>query len=211
MYYTLYTIKLKICTQRFHYSSSKFSKFIQGKSPLLQQLACVCLFAKGEVKNVSKNDRTSLMEWPARPFMFAALCQRAHPLNYLLAESIFISRGITVYMFDFKTLCHKNHIVSITEHNTVCNITYVHTNTTCPMIHSLNLKRLISLYLQSFLSSKFQSLTCCNPAALSLHFACPHALMWSDLNSMREHCIGPISVHCPEMSVTDYEPVTCNI
>jgi hypothetical protein len=36
IYYTLYTIKLKTCTQRFSYSSSKFSKFIQGKSPLLQ-------------------------------------------------------------------------------------------------------------------------------------------------------------------------------
>ena len=42
IYYTLYTIKLKICTQRFYYSPSKFSKFIQGKSPLLQQLASVC-------------------------------------------------------------------------------------------------------------------------------------------------------------------------
>ena len=31
IYYTLYTIKLKICTQRFYYSSYKFSKFIQGK------------------------------------------------------------------------------------------------------------------------------------------------------------------------------------
>ena len=38
-----YTIKLKICTQRFYYSSSKFSKFIQGKYPLLQQLAPVSL------------------------------------------------------------------------------------------------------------------------------------------------------------------------
>jgi hypothetical protein len=36
IYYKLYAIKLKICTQRFYYSSSKFSKFIQGKSPLLQ-------------------------------------------------------------------------------------------------------------------------------------------------------------------------------
>ena len=43
LYYTLYTIKLKICTQRFYYSSSKFSKFIQGKSPVLQQLATVSL------------------------------------------------------------------------------------------------------------------------------------------------------------------------
>jgi len=31
IYYTLYTIKLKIYTQRFYYSSSKFSKFIQDK------------------------------------------------------------------------------------------------------------------------------------------------------------------------------------
>jgi hypothetical protein len=30
IYYVLYTIKLKICTQRFYYASSKFSKFIQG-------------------------------------------------------------------------------------------------------------------------------------------------------------------------------------
>ena len=28
----------------------------------------------------------------ARPFMFAALCQRAHPLKHSLAESIFVSR-----------------------------------------------------------------------------------------------------------------------
>ena len=36
IYYTLYTIKLKICTQHCYYSSSKFSKFILGKSPVLQ-------------------------------------------------------------------------------------------------------------------------------------------------------------------------------
>jgi hypothetical protein len=36
IYYTLYAIKLKIFTQRFYYSSSKFLKFIKGKSPLLQ-------------------------------------------------------------------------------------------------------------------------------------------------------------------------------
>jgi hypothetical protein len=28
----------------------------------------------------------------ARPFMFAALCYRAHPLKHSLAESIFVSR-----------------------------------------------------------------------------------------------------------------------
>jgi hypothetical protein len=36
IYYVLYTIKLNICTQRFYYYSSKFSKFTQSKSPLLQ-------------------------------------------------------------------------------------------------------------------------------------------------------------------------------
>ena len=45
-------MKLKICTQRFYYSSSKFSKFSQGKS----SVAGLCLFAKGEVKNLSKVD-----------------------------------------------------------------------------------------------------------------------------------------------------------
>jgi len=59
LYSTLYTVKLKICTQHFYYSSSKFSKFIQGM---------------------------------ARPFMFAALCWRAHPLKHSLAEFIFVSR-----------------------------------------------------------------------------------------------------------------------
>ena len=43
IYYTLYTVKLKICTQCFYYSSSKFSKFMEGKSPVLQQLASVSL------------------------------------------------------------------------------------------------------------------------------------------------------------------------
>ena len=57
MYTTvLLFFKLKICTQCFYYSSSKFSRFIQIKSPLLQELACVCIFAEGEVKNLSKVD-----------------------------------------------------------------------------------------------------------------------------------------------------------
>ena len=34
LYSILYTIKLKIFTQSFYYSSSKFSKFIQGKSKI---------------------------------------------------------------------------------------------------------------------------------------------------------------------------------
>ena len=42
IYYKLYTIKLKLCTQRFYYSYSKFSKFIQGMS-FLQYLASVSL------------------------------------------------------------------------------------------------------------------------------------------------------------------------
>ena len=37
-------------------------------------VAGLCLFAKGEVKNVSKVDWTSLVQWPDRPSMFAALC-----------------------------------------------------------------------------------------------------------------------------------------
>ena len=37
IYYTLYTIKLKICTQRFYcIILANFQKFIQGKSPVLQ-------------------------------------------------------------------------------------------------------------------------------------------------------------------------------
>ena len=56
IYYTLYSIKLKICTQRFYYSSYKFSKFSHGKS----SVAGLCLFAKGEVKNLSKVDWISL-------------------------------------------------------------------------------------------------------------------------------------------------------
>ena len=55
----------------------------------------------------------------ARPFMFATLCERAHPLKHSLAESIFVSRvrktakkifvsrslvsrGITVFFLSYK-------------------------------------------------------------------------------------------------------------
>ena len=48
-----------MCTQSFYYSASKFSNFIQGKSPLLQYLSS-CLFAKGDVKNLSK---VVLLSW----------------------------------------------------------------------------------------------------------------------------------------------------
>jgi len=59
------------------------------------------------------------------------------------------------------------------------------------------------------LSSKFQSGACCSPAALSLPLACPHGVTWSDLHSTREQCIGSVSIHCPEMVVTNYR--TCNV
>jgi hypothetical protein len=75
IYYTLYTIKLKICTQRFYYSSSKFSEFIQVPST---SVAGLCLFAKGEVKNLSKVDLTSLVEWPDRSCLLLYVIARIH-------------------------------------------------------------------------------------------------------------------------------------
>ena len=62
LYSTLYTIKLKICTQRFYYSSSKFSKFIQGKSPHLQELASVSL-PKEKSKICPKLTELLLSSW----------------------------------------------------------------------------------------------------------------------------------------------------
>jgi len=53
IYYTLYTIKLKICTQRFllfFFQIFKvYSRYVSSSS-----VAGLCLFAKGEVKNLSK-------------------------------------------------------------------------------------------------------------------------------------------------------------
>ena len=70
-----------MCTT-LYYSSYKFSKFIQGQSPLLQQLASVSL-----LKEKSKIcPELKFSPGKARPFMFAALCQRAHPLKHSLAE-----------------------------------------------------------------------------------------------------------------------------
>jgi len=54
-----------------YYSSPIFSKFIQGKSPLLQQLASVSLL-KDKSKICPK--LTELLSGMVRPFMFAALC-----------------------------------------------------------------------------------------------------------------------------------------
>jgi len=62
LYSTLYTIKLKICTQSFYYSSSKFSKFIEGKSPFLQQLASVSLL-KENSKICAKLIELLLSSW----------------------------------------------------------------------------------------------------------------------------------------------------
>jgi hypothetical protein len=50
--YTLYTVKLKICTQRFDYSSSKFWKFIQGKSPVLSVAGLSLSLLKEKSKSV---------------------------------------------------------------------------------------------------------------------------------------------------------------
>ena len=68
---------------------SKFSKFIQGKSPVLQWLSSVSLL-KEKSKICPK--LIELLCGMARPFMFAALCQRVHPLKHSLAESTFASR-----------------------------------------------------------------------------------------------------------------------
>ena len=107
-------INLKIYTQSFYYSSSKFSKFIQGKSPFLQYLASVSLL-KGKPKICPKLNFSPGM---SRPFMFAALCYDAHLLKHSLAESkkqrknlrypknslagSLVSRGITVVRNDEK-------------------------------------------------------------------------------------------------------------
>ena len=48
------------------------------------------VFAKGEVKNVSKIDWTSLLEWPDRSCLL--LYVSAHPLKHSLDETIFVSR-----------------------------------------------------------------------------------------------------------------------
>ena len=51
-------------------------QFIQRKSPLLQY--GLRLFAKGEVKNLSKVDSTSLVEWPDRSCLLLYVSARIH-------------------------------------------------------------------------------------------------------------------------------------
>ena len=96
LYYTLYTIKLKICTQRFYYSSSKFSKFSQGKFPLLQQLASVSL-----LKEKSKIARASTKTFISRihirqPSPKNSEKNLRQPKNSLAGS--LVSRDITVQM-----------------------------------------------------------------------------------------------------------------
>ena len=59
-----------------YYSSSKFLKFIQVVSS--SSVAGICLFAKGEVKNVSKFDWNSLVEWPDRSCLLLYVSARIH-------------------------------------------------------------------------------------------------------------------------------------
>ena len=66
----------------FYYSSSKFSKFSQGKSPLLQQLASVSLL----------KEKSKICLKLIELLFFSECFQSAHPLKHSLAESIFLSR-----------------------------------------------------------------------------------------------------------------------
>ena len=93
-----------MCTRRFYYSSSKFSKFIQGKSPLLQQLASVSLLKEKSkicpklIELLSWNDPTVHVCC----FMLAGASTKniRQPKPYSLAESkknsekFFVSRKI---------------------------------------------------------------------------------------------------------------------
>ena len=93
IYFTLYTIKLKMCTQRFYYSSSKFSKFIQGTVSLLLLFFFVTHIQTEKISS-----------WNG-PTIHVCCC--VHPLKHSLAESekqrkksslagSLVSRGITV-------------------------------------------------------------------------------------------------------------------
>ena len=103
-----------------YYSSSKFSKFIQGKSPLLQQLTSVSLLKK-KIKMCPK--LIELLPGMARTFMFAALCQHAHPLKHSLAQS----------KKQRKNLRQQGHslpevsLYQVSEH-TVCVVSSVHSS-----------------------------------------------------------------------------------
>jgi len=78
LYSTLYTIKLKICTQRFTILFQTFKVYSRQVSS--SSVAGLCLFAKGEAKNLSKVDLTSLklLEWPDRSCLSLYVSARIH-------------------------------------------------------------------------------------------------------------------------------------
>ena len=71
IYYTLYTIELKICTQRFYYSSSKFLNFIQGMSSL-------CDVVSSFLCHTHTNEKDKLLEWPDRSCLLLYVSARLH-------------------------------------------------------------------------------------------------------------------------------------
>jgi hypothetical protein len=69
IYYTLYTIKLKIYTQRFYCSSSKFSKFIQGKSCTVLTLVWEEFLSVALCKPLSRRSK----RWPSLTFWYTSV------------------------------------------------------------------------------------------------------------------------------------------
>ena len=66
IYYTLYTLKLKIFTQRLYYSSSKFSNFIQGD--VVSSFLC----------HTHTDGKDKLLEWPDRSCLLIYVSARIH-------------------------------------------------------------------------------------------------------------------------------------
>ena len=118
LYSTLYTVKLKIYTQRFYCSSSKFSKFIQGKSSLLQYLASVCLFAKGEVKNLSKVDWNSLFCRTVKVIQTLAFNQGTKSVHFSSVGMPLCSQRLKLFPVVQHilnvTCCHSSLFISLT-------------------------------------------------------------------------------------------------
>ena len=136
MYYTFYIIKLKIFRQRFYCSSSKFSKFIQGKSPLLQQLASVSLL-KEKSKICPK--LTEFLSWNGPTvhvccFMLARATTKTFVSRIHIrqpspktAKNIFVSRKIrqqvhslfevSLYLFSEVCVINKVCLYSLSHYN----------------------------------------------------------------------------------------------
>jgi hypothetical protein len=73
---TLYTIKLKNMYTTFLLFFFQIFKVYSRQ--VSSSVAGICLFAKGEVKNVSKVDWTSLVEWPDRLCLLLYVSARIH-------------------------------------------------------------------------------------------------------------------------------------